>query len=495
MQQKDPPNAENGRPVLQLHAGDQFGPWTLVQKLGGGGNGQVWEATDGMNARVAVKILKKMKSTAYARFRDEVHTMQANKDIPGILPILDSHLPTDLTQGRPWFAMPVATPLLKHLATASSIQKVLAVADISQTLATLSFRGVSHRDIKPQNMLFWEHQFVLGDFGLVTYPNKAQLTGPKEDLGPRWTMAPEVKRLGRKADPKPADVFSLGMTLWILLTGQENGFDGQYAPTSPKVGLRRYLPKLHLGTLETILRACTDHDPNARPSMTEVSQRLKEWATVASDYTKHNPLDWIEIQQTLFPFGAPARVVWETPQEIIRVLSLLGQIDGVNHCFFPRGGGLDLEQAIPSREHDCIELITNGLANIVKPSRLHFESFERNSDWNYFRLETGPLNPSGVYADLDPEFKYEEVADIGRAFYADRSCWDYNEHEGTPLPPGSRAVSRHFEGTFAIFQKTAPYNKLRGPNDAYRGLHNKMSADEFRAYIARLITQINQTTR
>jgi hypothetical protein len=45
----------------------------------------------------------------------------------------------------------------------------------------------------------------------------------------------------------------------------------------------------------------------------------------------------------------------------------------------------------------CIELITDGIAHIVRPAHLTFESFDDDPEWNYFRLETETLEPCGVY--------------------------------------------------------------------------------------------------
>jgi serine/threonine-protein kinase len=82
-------------------------------------------------------------------------------------------------------------------------------------MAALHERQIAHRDIKPGNLVMFDNLCHVVDFGLVHYPEKTALTGYKEHIGPLWTMAPEVRRNGRNADPFPADVFSLAKTLWI----------------------------------------------------------------------------------------------------------------------------------------------------------------------------------------------------------------------------------------------------------------------------------------
>ena len=214
-------------------------------------------------------------------------------------------------------------------------------------------------------------------------------------------------------------------------------------------------------------------------------ERLREWLRVSREFPEHNPLQWIEVQTRLFPIAAPTRAVWKQTADILSILNVLGETSNLNHLFFPDGGGLDLERAVRSpREHGCIELITDGLANIVRPVRLFFEAFHDDPEWNYFRLETGALEPSGLYSGIQERRLHEELTDVGREFYADRSCWDSGEYDGRRLPKGSRVVSRYFHGSFVIFQKTSTYNRT---SETYDARHNKMTADEFRRHISRAV--------
>ena len=121
----------------------------------------------------------------------------------------------------------------------------------------------------------------------------------------------------------------------------------------------------------------------------------------------------------------------------------------------------------------------DAISVIIRPSRLLFEAFGCDPEWNYFRLEAAELEPSGVY-DLEADTLYEELTDIGGESYANRSHWDDGEYNGRPLPEGSRVVMRYFGGAFVIIQKTSLYNDL---NTTYDARHNKMTADEFREYI------------
>jgi serine/threonine-protein kinase len=446
----------------------------------------VWLARDG-SEKVALKILLKTKPIAYARFRDEIHVMRDSVGVQGILPIIDCELPEKLETARAWYAMPVATPIVVHLASATARDKVAAVASIAETLAVLHARGIRHRDIKPTNLLAKDGCYYLGDFGLVDYPKKKDLTGRREELGPRWTMAPEVRRFGRDADPLSADVYSLAKTLWILLRGEAKGFEGQYIPGGI-LSIRPSVGQLYITSLESLLVEATDHDPKKRPIMARFAEGLRRWIHIATSFPEHNRLEWEETQRRLFPLVLPERTVWTSINEIVDVLNVLGETSNLNHLLFPSGGGLDLKRAAQSaRENGCIEIDTNGIITIVKPLRLLFESFGAKPEWNYFRLEADRLVPCGVYPGLDEKRGHEEVTDVGGKLYAPRACLDANEYRGKRLPKGSRGVMRYFGGAFVIFQKTSIYNSTP---QTYDGRHNKMTSDEFREYIARIIGRL-----
>src|SRR5205814_2073452 len=147
--------------------------------------------------------------------------VMSNCGVAGVVPILDYDLADDPSVSRPWYAMPLGIPLARHLAGVSVQRKVEAVAQIAETIAALHTQGIAHRDIKPANLLVVADTPSIGDFGLVDYPDKADITGKRQEVGPRWTMAPEVRRAGATLDARPADVYSLAKTLWMLLIGNE----------------------------------------------------------------------------------------------------------------------------------------------------------------------------------------------------------------------------------------------------------------------------------
>ena len=164
----------------QFTSGTTFGAWTLEDFLGEGGNAEVWVARASDEKTVALKVLKSRRgdSEPYARFRQEIMTLQRIGQQRGILPILDYHLPdAPSRQKRAWLAMPIAARLADELREHSLHDIVNAVAFIAETLAELKREhGIYHRDIKPANLYVWNGDPSISDFGLADIPEGLSLT-------------------------------------------------------------------------------------------------------------------------------------------------------------------------------------------------------------------------------------------------------------------------------------------------------------------------------
>jgi serine/threonine protein kinase len=479
----------------QFKKGQKFGDWTLISYLGGGGNGEVWTCQNSINENRAIKLLKKIKPKAYSRFSDETNVIDRNSDIEGIISIINKHLPEKLEGEIPFYVMPLAESAERKLNQKSIEEKINAILQVAETLSKLHERKIYHRDIKPDNILFYNSRYSLVDFGLVDYPNKKEVSLNNEEIGPKWTMAPEMKRESSTADASKADIYSLAKTLWIFLTDRKKGFDGQYSIESI-IALKKYYPESYTSPIDNLLISSTDNDPLKRPSIKEFVEILHNWKKLNADFHKRNQQQWFEIQAKLFPTAIPKRVIWEDINDIVKVLKIVCSFDNLNHVFFPGHGGLDLDDVRLSYEEGGIELDFQ-LINIVKPKRLLFESFGYDHEWNYFRLETEGLKPSSFH-DLaegedpyDIQFDCEEVSELSPGEYYpyyilnDRS--QYQNHY--LLTKFSRHVTRWFRGSFVIFCKRSVYNLTSA---TYDGRHNKMTTDEFRAYIQHSVDAIKK---
>jgi len=208
---------------------------------------------------------------------------------------------------------------------------------------------------------------------------------------------------------------------------------------------------------------------------------------------KDNNLEtWKKKILEIFNNNVPKRYEWTDIKEIINILNIIGELN-LNHTFFPSGGGLDLTGAGLASEKDCINLYFGSLSHdVIKPSKLIFNSFDDDYQWAYFRIETYELAPSGVY-DIDIE-EDEEVLDLGDAKYTQRQFWDmgyYVDENGTrkELSSDAKVVTRFLKGSFAIFAKASIYNSVSG---TYDGRHNRMDDERFRRYIQTAVDSINK---
>lgn len=471
---------------------EYMGEYKIIRRMDGGGNANVFVAENARGEEVAIKILreesgngkKAVKRNRKKRIRFKIETEMVvgiQDEIKGVIPIFSYGLPDEKTK-KYWYAMPIAIPLEDKLKEVKSLEdKVNCVLELARTLEALHKKDIVHRDIKPKNIYFYNGKYCLGDFGLVDYPEKRDLTSLQEAVGPKATMAPEMRYNAKNADGKKADVYSLAKTLWIVLTGVDHGFEGRYEEDDAIIGLRndkRY-KKEHLVELEELLKQATEYDPSLRPSMETFVTTLEKWLEVVSNFQKSNYSEWKYLQNRLFSKTVPLHAEWRDIDSIIKILNDIGSMPGLNHMFLPTGGGQDVESAKYANEEGCICLVAGGCNYIFKPYRLELENYgKRDYRWSYFRLQLEPIEPisNAIYEDCR-----ESLIEDFPGHYIESNLASYGRYDdGTEFPKGHRQVDRFLNGSFVIFSKQSVYNHISGTYDAR---HNKMSSMEFRHYI------------
>jgi serine/threonine-protein kinase len=421
-----------------------------------------------------------MGEEPYKRFRAEVAILEKLGNFPGIVPLVEHNLPEDANSGPPWYVMPLATPFEPKPRKTTAVQTVQEFCGLAGTLDALHAKNIAHRDIKPANLMYFNGRLCLSDFGLVKYPGRESLTKHRRDVGAKHTMAPEMRRYGWKADGLPADVHSFAKTLWIALTGEELGFDGQYNTTSG-LALSRYLDKTYTTTLDQLLVECTDTDPTRRPTISQVRERLEDWVATVEDFELRNPAEWRELSNKLFPLAAPAQAVWREIDEICRVLNEVAKVPALNHMFYPTGGGMTIVGVSRAAEPGFIELRTGPRsASILRPHKLSYESFGSDARWTYFRLEAEAVSPTGLPRALDRKGMSEELCEIEPGEYVGYEAWDDHEYAGEALPAAARPIVRFVKGSFVLFSTSSAYNRTSSTYDAR---HDLMTEDQFRDYI------------
>lgn len=460
---------------------------TNIKQIDSGGNATVYSVVKlKTGERVALKILdSSAKNFTEKRNRFIIETkkvMQIQNQYKNIIPIIEYGLPDDKNENVYWYTMPVAIPVEKYFCKIKDIMKVVnAVIELGSLLVNLHDCDIVHRDIKPSNIYYYNGKFCLADFGLVDYPDKDNLTKSNEQIGAKATIAPEMKRDAKNADGKKADVYSLAKTLWMLLTKSKFGFEGIYSPNSSLMSLKQYYKDKHLVELTKLLVDSTQDNPDLRPSMKKFVYRLKEYCIIYSDFKKSNLSEWKFVQESLFNNNIPSSSSWDTREDIIKVINLLGSMPSLNHMFIPSGGGLDFDFAELAAENGCIALHASNLVYIVKPLKLTAENIQKDFIWSYFRLELDKLEPTGKSVVED---NTEYLTEYLPGRYISWICGNYGYFDNDkPLPKDYRLVTRFLRGCFVLFSKASIYNNISG---TYDGRHAKFNSNDFRIYIEQL---------
>ncbi|MBM4051615.1 MAG: serine/threonine protein kinase [Planctomycetes bacterium] len=220
-------------PVATERAGDQIGPYKLLELLGEGGFGTVWlaERREPFVQRVALKLIKAgMDSKAViARFRQERQAMAAMSH-PNIAKVYDGGL---TPAGRPYFAMeyvkgePITT--FCDRAKLGIEDRLRLFEQACEAILHAHLKSIVHRDITPRNILAYQVEgegpkLKVIDFGLAKamgagIGEQSVHTGTNRIVGTPAYMSPE------QADPSSSDidsrtdVYSLGVLLYELLAG------------------------------------------------------------------------------------------------------------------------------------------------------------------------------------------------------------------------------------------------------------------------------------
>jgi hypothetical protein len=203
--------------------------FTLLEKLGSGGQGEVWRAHDdtrGIDIALKVPVnAAASNETVLAAFERE-HSIASRLDHQSVLKVFPPHrsgdvvvLPMELANGGD----------LRRLRGAGYLEIIPVLLDIAQALEHAHERGIIHRDLKPGNVLFDARGRVkLADFGAAGTKTTTAEVARQQGLSP-FTASPE--QLRGESPTETDDIYGLGALAYELLSG--------YPPYYPHFDLRR----------------------------------------------------------------------------------------------------------------------------------------------------------------------------------------------------------------------------------------------------------------
>src|SRR5580693_5566035 len=281
---------------MPIQPGRRLGPYEILSAIGAGGMGEVYKARDTRLDRiVAIKVLPTHladRSELRERFELEAKTI-ASLNHPHICTLHDigqqdgiDYLVMEYLEGET-----LAQRLQKG---ALPLEQVLHYAiEISDALDKANRKGITHRDLKPGNIMLTKSGTKLLDFGLAKLKQegapaipdsqlptmKSAITGEGTILGTLQYMAPEQVE-AKEVDAR-TDIFAFGAVVYEMATGRK-AFEGKsQASLMAKILETDPVPMATLApmtppALDRIVKRCLAKDPDDRwQSARDICEQLR----------------------------------------------------------------------------------------------------------------------------------------------------------------------------------------------------------------------------
>ncbi len=251
--------------VTHFAPGVRLGPYRIEARLGAGGMGEVFRATDTRLGRAVA--IKTSHEQFHERFHHEARAI-SSLNHPHICTLYDvgpDYLVMELVEGETLAAR------LKR-GKLNIEQTVHYGSQIADALAAAHSKGIVHRDLKPGNIMLTKSGAKVLDFGLAKSVEDKSLTTSLAVVGTPGYMAPE-QREGKNCDSR-TDIYALGLVLREMATGNRE---------RTTEGLPPYLAH--------VVERCLEADPEDRwQAASDVGKELGWAAASASKTAPASPL-------------------------------------------------------------------------------------------------------------------------------------------------------------------------------------------------------------
>ncbi|HEY7638888.1 MAG TPA: protein kinase [Steroidobacteraceae bacterium] len=291
----------NEDPIRAWDSVERIGPYRLVRELGEGGCGIAYlaEQTNPIRREVAIKVIKPGMDTkaVIARFEAERQAL-ALMDHPNVAKVFDAGA---TAEGRPYFVMELVRGVkITEYCTQSRLsvaERLSLFVQVCEAIQHAHQKGIIHRDIKPSNVLVTVRDGLpvvkVIDFGIAKaiqgrltdqtiHTELGRIIGTPAYISPEQTDASDVG-----VDTR-SDIYSLGVLLYELLTGQ-TPFDADELSRASLDQLRERLrlvdpprPSRRLQTLDAdldwIVMRCLEKEATRRyQAVTALSEDLDRY--------------------------------------------------------------------------------------------------------------------------------------------------------------------------------------------------------------------------
>jgi serine/threonine-protein kinase len=300
------------------------GKYRLEQEIGRGSMGTVYRAVHvTLGQRVAIKLISGAHSpSAEARQRFSVEAKAAAKlRSRHVVQVIDDGA---TPQGDPYIVLEFldGETLEQRVAREHDLplrDAVRVITHVGRALARAHAEGIVHRDLKPANIFLaksdddddgWVAKVL--DFGVAKLAQEAGTTRAGTVLGTPLFMSPEQVRGASNVDHR-ADLYSLGMCLFHVLTGEYAYYAASYSDilvaicAQPLPRLHEKAPWLPAAVEQWFQRACAREPLDRFQSADEMTEALRAAAGGLTPLSKHESVPEGRIApETLVGFAAPA---------------------------------------------------------------------------------------------------------------------------------------------------------------------------------------------
>ncbi len=260
---------------MPLSTGHKLGPYEILAPIGAGGMGEVYRARDPRLGRdVAIKVSAGQFSERFEREAKAIASLN-HSNICQVYDVGPNYLVMEFIEGA---------PLHGPLALDEALRYAVQIAD---ALSAAHAKGITHRDLKPDNILVTASGIKLLDFGLALLSREAddRAPGPLDATGTiNMTQAGTILGTAAYMSPeqveaKPADarsdIFSFGLVLYEMLSGRR-AFAGDSTVALMAAVLRDEPEPLQTQpAVQSILTRCLRKSPAERfQSMQQLKQAL-----------------------------------------------------------------------------------------------------------------------------------------------------------------------------------------------------------------------------